>query len=479
MLRRNWRIFFILLTLIVDSLSVIIAGVIAFNIRENIHGVPFYPADKFIEIGSVTWLIMLMMATVLGLYRATHQASKRQQSILAANAFVYSVPAIFTILYLLQWNAFPRIFMILYFIFIPFCFGLGRMLLNLMNRSMQRRGFGLHNTLIFGYENGGGNILSRLSLFPELGYELKGIITKPGQNINFIGTGDTYHTKVPLAELRILAKEQKIDRILIPSTKFATNGSSVLLDVAREQRITIKLLSPEADRLLSTSRIYDIAGLSLYLPPRRHIDYLKKAIKRSFDFIFGTIAFICLSPIFIATSLAIYFESGKPIIFKQQRGMIKGGKTFEFYKFRSMVKNADGLKESLLDQNESDGALFKMKNDPRMTKVGRMIRRFSIDELPQLLNVLKGDMSLVGPRPLPISDFAKVKEGPDYWEALSIRETAKPGMTGLWQISGRSDVKFNEMVLIDSYYIENQSIMFDLEILFATVFVVLFGKGSY
>jgi lipopolysaccharide/colanic/teichoic acid biosynthesis glycosyltransferase len=144
-----------------------------------------------------------------------------------------------------------------------------------------------------------------------------------------------------------------------------------------------------------------------------------------------------------------------------------------------MVKNADALKADLRQHNESDGALFKMRKDPRITRVGRFIRRYSIDELPQLLNVLKGDMSLVGPRPLPVGDFELVKEGDEFWSSIKDRDKIKPGMTGLWQISGRSNIGFKEMVLLDLYYVENHSLLFDLEILFATIPVVLFGKGAY
>ncbi|GAI83543.1 unnamed protein product, partial [marine sediment metagenome] len=125
------------------------------------------------------------------------------------------------------------------------------------------------------------------------------------------------------------------------------------------------------------------------------------------------------------------------------------------------------------------GALFKLKNDPRMTKVGRFIRKLSFDELPQLFNVLSGDMSLVGPRPLPVEDFEKVKMGNDFWDAISDRSKVQPGITGLWQISGRSDLSFNEMVLLDLYYVEHQSLLFDLEILFETLPAVLFGRGAY
>jgi lipopolysaccharide/colanic/teichoic acid biosynthesis glycosyltransferase len=144
-----------------------------------------------------------------------------------------------------------------------------------------------------------------------------------------------------------------------------------------------------------------------------------------------------------------------------------------------MVTDAEQQKAELMEQNESDGALFKMKNDPRVTRVGKIIRKLSIDELPQLLNVIKGDMSLVGPRPLPPSDFDKANEPEEFWNAIKERGSVKPGMTGLWQVSGRSNIKFREMILLDLYYVENHSLLFDLEILFETIPVVLFGKGAY
>jgi lipopolysaccharide/colanic/teichoic acid biosynthesis glycosyltransferase len=172
-------------------------------------------------------------------------------------------------------------------------------------------------------------------------------------------------------------------------------------------------------------------------------------------------------------------ESGFPIFFKHRRASVRGGKEFNFIKFRSMIKNADQMKESLFRENETDGILFKMKNDPRMTRVGQFIRKYSIDELPQLINVIKGEMSLVGPRPLPIADFDKADERLEYWDFVKVRDRVKPGITGLWQISGRSNLGFKEMVWLDLYYVENQSLLFDLEILFETIPVVLFGKGAY
>ena len=144
-----------------------------------------------------------------------------------------------------------------------------------------------------------------------------------------------------------------------------------------------------------------------------------------------------------------------------------------------MLKDAEELRDSLEGQNESSGPLFKMRDDPRMTRVGRFLRRTSIDELPQLFNVIKGDMSLVGPRPLPVADLDQVGYSDDLWEAISDRAKLKPGITGLWQISGRSEISFNEMVLLDLYYVEHHSLAFDLEILFETIPAVLFGRGAF
>ncbi|AKU26581.1 multidrug MFS transporter [Geobacillus sp. LC300] len=195
--------------------------------------------------------------------------------------------------------------------------------------------------------------------------------------------------------------------------------------------------------------------------------------KRIMDICGALIGLICLSWLFLIVALLIKLEDPKgPVFFKQVR-VGKDGKEFYMYKFRSMVTNAEELLESLLPLNETTGAMFKMKNDPRVTKVGKFIRKTSIDELPQLWNVLKGDMSLVGPRPpLP-------REVAQYTEYDKQRLLVTPGCTGLWQISGRSNVGFKEMVELDLQYIRNRSILFDLKIIFKTVFVLFGSKDAF
>lgn len=190
-------------------------------------------------------------------------------------------------------------------------------------------------------------------------------------------------------------------------------------------------------------------------------------IKKIIDIIFSTMGLIVLSPIFLVVCILIKSESEGPVIFSQERVGLNG-KRFKMYKFRSMVINAEELKEKLYNKNEMDGPMFKMKEDPRVTKVGKFIRRTSIDELPQLINVLKGDMSLVGPRPsLP-------KEVEEFEDWMMARLLVKPGLTCYWQVSGRNDIEFEDWMKLDVKYVQDRSIWLDIKLIFKTFFV-LFG----
>lgn len=197
------------------------------------------------------------------------------------------------------------------------------------------------------------------------------------------------------------------------------------------------------------------------------------AMKRSIDVIGALLGLIFLSWLFIIIAFLIKIEDPKgPILFKQKR-VGKDGKEFNMYKFRSMVSNAEELLKDLLKFNEISGAMFKMKDDPRITKVGKFIRKTSIDELPQLLNVLKGEMSLVGPRP------ALPREVALYTSYDKQRLKVIPGCTGLWQVSGRSNLGFKEMVELDLRYIKDSSILFDIKIIYKTVIVLFGSKDAY
>jgi len=199
---------------------------------------------------------------------------------------------------------------------------------------------------------------------------------------------------------------------------------------------------------------------------------LTLGLKRVLDIV-GSLFFIILfSPLFLITALAILIEDGRPIFYSQIR-VAKWGRLFKMYKFRSMFKNADEMKESLQSDDITGSVIFKMKKDPRITRVGRIIRKFSIDEMPQLWNVLKGDLSLVGPRP----PIPKEVQEYSFWHRKRLE--VKPGLTCTWQVSGRSDIDFETQVKLDIDYIRQRSLKLDLLLLLKTIPAVLSGKGAY
>jgi lipopolysaccharide/colanic/teichoic acid biosynthesis glycosyltransferase len=229
----------------------------------------------------------------------------------------------------------------------------------------------------------------------------------------------------------------------------------------------------EIERLMSLSKKRSRLHMRLKISLWEWTVAFAKFLKISLDLLGSLILLILFSPLFVTTALAIYLTDPGDIFYVAHRIGLNG-KPFGFIKFRSMYMNADRMKDQLLGKNESaDGVIFKMKNDPRVTKVGRIIRRFSIDELPQLINVLKGDMSLVGPRPpLP-------REVAEYTLEDRKRLHVKPGITCLWQIKGRSDIPFTQQVQLDLEYIGSRSLLSDFVILLKTIPAVISGRGAY
>jgi len=194
-------------------------------------------------------------------------------------------------------------------------------------------------------------------------------------------------------------------------------------------------------------------------------------VKRAMDIAVASASLLFFLPLFLVVAAAIKLDSPGPVLFRQTR-IGKGGKPFSFYKFRSMIRDAERHKEALRDRNEAEAPLFKIRNDPRVTAVGRILRKTSLDELPQMINVLKGEMSLVGPRPCLPYEWAAYEE----WHKR--RLSVLPGCTGLWQVHGRSEVGFEDMVVLDLYYIQNASPWMDLKLILQTVPVMLFGTGA-
>ncbi len=194
--------------------------------------------------------------------------------------------------------------------------------------------------------------------------------------------------------------------------------------------------------------------------------------KRALDVLVAGVALVCLSPVLLVVAVLVKATSRGPVLFCQERAG-RNRKPFTVLKFRSMYPGAEEHKERLRRHNEMVGPVFKMRNDPRVTPVGRVLRRLSLDELPQLVNVLKGEMSLVGPRPLPLDEDAHLPV------EFRCRHDVRPGLTGLWQVSGRNDLPYDRMLELDREYVRRRSLAFDLRILLATVPAVLTGRGAW
>ena len=248
---------------------------------------------------------------------------------------------------------------------------------------------------------------------------------------------------------------------------------SRIIDVCASQGIRSRLVTdlldrpslmrPELEKVSSACFLnYDVDSLS----DRQH------DLKRIFDIVFSSVALLGLSPVFLVVALAVLIKDGRPVFFAQERlGLNK--KLFKMFKFRTMVPDAERLQASLESLNEADGAAFKIVDDPRITKTGKFLRRTSLDELPQFLNVFLGSMSVVGPRPLPVRDFERF-----YNDRHRLRFSVKPGITGLWQVSGRSEMEFEEWMALDRAYIDNWSFIIDLKIIIRTFAAVLSKKGA-
>jgi len=215
-----------------------------------------------------------------------------------------------------------------------------------------------------------------------------------------------------------------------------------------------------------------VEGIPLISIKQASLNSIQQAITRLVDIIVAALILLVGSPLWLLIALAIRINSPGAVIYKQTR-IGRNGRPFKVYKFRSMYKNADQVLAALMAHNEAQGPLFKMKDDPRITAIGKFLRRTSFDEIPQLINVLRGEMSLVGPRPPLPEEVAQYEE----WQKG--RLAIKPGMTGLWQVRGRSDISFEEGVLMDLYYIEHQSLRLYFQILLRTIPAVLSGRGAY
>ncbi|MBI5650676.1 MAG: undecaprenyl-phosphate glucose phosphotransferase [Chloroflexi bacterium] len=334
----------------------------------------------------------------------------------------------------------------------------------------QQRGVGMDRVLIVGAGEVGRALMRNIVAQPDLGYQVVGFVDDDDER----GATDIGRFKAlgATANLRWLIRDYDVEEIIITLPWTARQKIIAIMELCQRAGITAKVVPDLFQLSLSRVVIDDVGGVPLITIREPSLGIVDSVIKRAMDLILGTLALPIATPMMLFIAALIRLDSPGPIIFAQKR-VGRGGKPFITYKFRSMRVGAESEQDQLNGLNEATGPLFKIKNDPRHTRVGRWLRRTSIDELPQIFNVLRGEMSLVGPRPPMIAEVEKYED----WHKKRLEAT--PGITGLWQVSGRSELTFDEMVMLDIYYIENWSPWLDLWILFKTVPTVLFARGAY
>jgi exopolysaccharide biosynthesis polyprenyl glycosylphosphotransferase len=343
-------------------------------------------------------------------------------------------------------------------------------------------------TLRYGYAQVTGRILE------QAGYRRRALLVGTGRHIDAVAhalgsragdhvdiVGFMSPTPRPSNGLRSLGRldaldevlgRERVDEVIIADPDFPQDDALDLVDRCHQRGVTVHVAPSTMEILFDRAEFVPGESVPLFTVRPPVFEGLEFVAKRSFDLTLASVGLIFISPVLLAIAIAVKLSSRGPVIYRSVRpGM--AGRPFSCLKFRTMRERADEIQQDLEPFNESSGALFKIRDDPRLTAVGRILRRFSLDELPQLVNVLRGEMSLVGPRPLPLRDFEHLED----WHKK--RYLVLPGITGLWQVSGRSELNFDDLVRLDFLYLERWSMMLDLTILLKTIPAVISRRGAY
>lgn len=319
-------------------------------------------------------------------------------------------------------------------------------------------------TVIVGSGPVGQLVRRKIDAHPEYGLDLVGFVDDRPLGERTLGR---------IADLTRLVDEREIDWVVIADSDAPYDETLALLRAVRRPDVHLSIVPTYFELFASNATIEDIEGMPVVSLPPMNLSSTAKVLKRTTDVMASALGLLVLSPLLLLVALLIRLDSRGPILFRQRRHGI-GGREFHIFKFRTMVKDAEAQRFALADRNDlAGGPLFKLREDPRVTRVGRVLRHWSLDELPQLLNVLRGEMSLVGPRPFVVHESDQITG----WAGRRLETT--PGITGLWQVLGRNDIPFDEMVKLDYIYVTNWSLWWDFKILCQTLPVVLARRGAY
>ncbi len=462
-LTRTQKLLDLWLLVVAFGLSFVWAGHLPGPLNELPGSVRLADA-LFFGLLLVCWYIFL---SNLWLYRSRRLAQWHDELFDVFKAVSYNSVALTFVAVIASWQVVDRTVLVGFWLTAFELLFVLRLARRVILSHFRRRGLNPRYVLIAGAGLRGQQMAERFERHPELGYRLLGFIdnvSAPDEVPRLLGSLET---------LPAFLAGNIVDEIIITlPVKSYYQEIANIVRLAEDQGVMVRIHSDLFNRRLARSvaeQFDEIPVLTLYMSPRT--DW-KMGIKRLIDVIVSGLALLLLSPVLAAIALAIRLTSPGPAIFVQERvGFNK--RRFQMFKFRTMVLDAEQRMAEIEHLNEAEGPVFKIKKDPRLTPIGGFLRKTSLDELPQLYNVLKGDLSLVGPRPMSVRDFERFDE---FW--FNRRFTVRPGITCIWQVSGRSNTSFEQWIQQDLDYIDNWSLALDLRILFKTIPAVLRRDGA-
>ena len=465
---RNW-------TIITDLILANLAFAFAYLVRYEFQWVlPATNIDPYISYVGQQILLTLLLAVTF----SQNGAWSRQRGEFwidelsrVGYAVVIGIALMMAFTFLFRPLAFSRLLLVWALVFIILFVGLARWGRRLLLTTLYRQGIGVDRALVIGSGEVGRSVIRTLLARPDLGFQTIGYLGHADEENN-IGLGRIPHLGSSQQLATILSQFPDLHTVFLALPGELHQQILEMVRLCRMRGVRARVVPDLFQLSLNRVEFGNMAGIPMLSVREVRISRMGQLLKRLLDL--SILLLLALPALLLSAliSLAIKLDSPGPILFTQER-VGRNGRRFQMIKFRSMVVDADDQKGELLALNEVTGPIFKIRNDPRLTRMGRLLRRFSMDELPQLLNVLRGEMSLVGPRP-PLPEEV-INYQPWHHQRLEV----KGGMTGLWQVSGRSDLTFDEQCLLDIYYIENWSLALDLRILLQTVPYTLFGRGAY
>jgi len=463
----------IVFLVLADAASITFAFIFAYYFRFRVllflTPTTVIQIEEYLRILVFILIVWLAVFQIFGLYLQRRSAPLDEVATVFVAVTVGALILLgFLFLYRRLW--FSRQVLIYAWAMAFFLVSVSRMLVDGFQSYLYLKGIRVKKTLIMGAGDIGIALAQRIKENPSLGFRMVGFLDddQAKQDKEFHGV----RVKGKLSDLKEIIKKTGAKEIIIASSKIPHQRTLDIITECERLQVEFKIIPGILEIMASRVDADEIGGIPMVTISEIRLKGLNAIVKRSVDLLSSTILLFFLSPLLLITALIIKLETPGPVFFMQER-VGQDGRHFMMFKFRSMIKDADKMISKIAHLSEVQGHVFKMKNDPRVTRFGSFMRKFSIDELPQLINVFVGEMSLVGPRPPLPREVEKYSS----WHLKRLRTA--PGITGLWQVSGRSTLPFEDMVRLDVYYIENWSLWMDIKILLRTIPTVLFTRGAY